>query len=255
MERPTFSPLKRLARAISDRGADRLRSTDWWAVLVEIAIVVLGILIAFKLDAWAERRSERQSERLLWQRLAEETRTDIDTLDRIIGQHLESAVNFQLLARAVARPEFETQFRGRGPAGCNLLRLPAVRRQSSGAIGQASGARLDLISDARLRAALRTADSSRLFSDRQLDYFRDNFSRYGERIEPHMQWRFTGKGGTACEVDIAGLRSDPAAVSLLPKLYRDHRQFARYRALEAKSLRAVEKRVLCLSSGRCKPSS
>ena len=241
-ERP-YSALHRMSRAILARGGARLRGTDWWAVLVEIAIVVFGILIAFQLDAWGDRRAQQQSERLLLQRLAEETRTDIAALDNVIGQHLESAENYRLLADIVANPERQNIYQERGRTGCNLLRLPAVQRQSSGAIGQAAGSRLELIGDPELRRLLHRADANRVFADRQLDFFRAAFNRYGEKIEPHMLWRFRGKGLTACRVDIDALRSNPEAVALLPKLYRDQRQFARYRALESHSLRSVEKRV------------
>lgn len=250
MDERRYSPLHRMSRAILARGSEKVRGTDWWAVFIEIAIVVLGILIAFQLDAWGDRRAERRAERVLLQRLAEETRNDIAVLDNVIGQHLESAENYRLLADAVANPGRQADFEKRGREGCNLLRLPAVQRQSSGAIGQAAGSRMDLIGDARLRKLLRQADAHRIFSDRQLDFFRANFLRYGESIEPHMLWRFAGKGRTNCRVDVAALRADPQAVALLPKLYRDHRQFARYRAIEVHSLREVEKRVRELISSQ-----
>lgn len=243
MNERRYSPLHRLSRAILARGSEKVRATDWWAVFVEIAIVVLGILIAFQLDAWGDRRAQQKAERILWQRLAEETRADIAVLDNVIGDHLESAENYRLLADAVANPVRQASYQERGRRGCNLLRLPAVQRQSSGAIGQAAGARLELVSDAPLRRLLRDADANRVFSDRQLDFFRAAFLRYGERIEPHMKWRFTNGGWTECQVDIDSLRADPAAVALLAKLHRDHRQFARYRSMEAHSLRAIEQRV------------
>ena len=243
MDERRYSVLHRLSRAILARGSARVRGTDWWAVFIEIAIVVLGILIAFQLDAWGDRRAQKGAERVLWQRLAEETRADIRVLDNVIADHLESAENYRLLADAVANPARQPDYQRRGRSGCNLLRLPAVQRQSSGAIGQAAGARLELVSDSRLRGLLRDADANRVFSDRQLDFFRAAFLRYGERIEPHMKWRFTNDGRTVCRVDIDSLRADPAAVALLPKLHRDHRQFARYRSAEAHSLRAVEQRV------------
>ena len=200
MEGRPFSPLQRLSRALFARTSDRVRGTDWWAVLVEIGIVVLGILIAFQLNAWGERRAEADSERLLLERLAEESRSDIQALDKIIGEHLESAENYRLLADAVANPDRQDDYQRRGRKACNLLRLPAVQRQSSGAIGQAAGARLELIGDPQLRRNLRVADANRVFSDRQLDFFRAALLRYSERIEPHMEWRFAGGGRTRCRV-------------------------------------------------------
>lgn len=249
MERRPFSVLNRLSRAILARGREKVQETDWWAVMVEVAIVVLGILIAFQLDAWGDRRAQQRAEQQLWQRLAEETRTDIAALDNVIGEHLESAANYQLLAGAVSDERAHADYHRRGSIGCNLLRLPAVQRQSSGAIGQAAGARLDLITDPGLRRLLRLADARRIFSDRQLDFFRATFLGYGDRIEPHMHWMFNDQGSVSCTVDIDRLRADQEAIALLPKLYRDQRRFARYRALEAQSLRAIERRVQQLQGG------
>ena len=249
-DRP-FSPLQRLSRALFADTADRARATDWWAVLVEIAIVVLGILIAFQLNAWGERRSQRRAEGVLLQRLAEEARMDARMLGSARQQHLDSADNYELLGRALRDPSLEAEYHQRGARGCNLLRMPAVRRQSIGAVGQAAGARLDLVSDPELRRRLRIAEAQRSFSDRQLDYFRAAFLKYGDVIEPHLMFEFADRGQVACRVGIAGLRQNPAAVLLLPKLYRDHRRFAEYREQEQQSLLAIAERIDCLAKDRC----
>ena len=251
MDERRYSPLHRLSRAILARGSDRVRMTDWWAVFIEIAIVVLGILIAFQVDAWGDRRAERQAERVLWQRLAEEARADAGALGAIRQQHIDSATNNELLARAVRDPSLEKGFHRRGTNGCNLLRMPAVRRQSSGAIGQASGARLELIRDHRLRQLLRKAEAQRAFADRQLEYFRAGFLNYGEVIESYLIFEFGPNGQVPCHIDIAGLRQDPAAVGLLPKMARDHRRFAEYRGQERDALHDVAERVACLAANRC----
>lgn len=246
-----YSPLQRLSHALGGAGR-RIRGTDWWAALIELAIVVFGILIAFQLDAWGERRAQERAERTLWQRLAEEAQSDARALRAIERQHLDSASNYALLAEAVRDPRREADYRQRGSAGCNLLRMPAVRRQSAGALGQAAGARLDLISDPELRRRLRMAEAQRAFSDRQLDYFRGAFMQYGEVIDPYTLFAFAPNGQVSCRVDIAALRGDRRAVALLPKLYRDHRRFAEYRRQEITSLERVSQRIACLASGRCK---
>jgi len=251
MDERRYSPLHRLSLAILSRGSKKVRGTDWWAVFVEIAIVVLGILIAFQVDAWGDRRSERQAEKVLLQRLAEEARADARALGAIRQQHVDSATNHELLSRAVWDPSLEAGYRRRGTSGCNLLRMPAVRRQSSGAIGQAGGARLELVRDAELRRLLRIAEAQRAFADRQLDFFRAAFLNYGEIVEPYLIFEFGPKGQVPCHVDIPGLRQDTAAVRLLPKLARDHRRFAEYRGQEQDALINVAERVACLSANRC----
>ena len=251
MARP-ITALQRISNLLS-HGRGKLRSTDWWAVGIELTVVVLGILIAFELANWGERRQRASEERQLLQRIEEEARGDYAVLDFIRNQHLESVENYRLLARAVTDATAHSHYHRRGDAQCNLLRLPAVRRHSSAAGGLAAGERIEQISDERLRHLLRQADASRAFADSQLDFFRNSFHRYSVVIEPHMPWQMGAAGAETfrCGVDIDTLRADPAAVALLPKLARDQAQIARYRTLELDATRAVVERVSCLRRGTC----
>jgi hypothetical protein len=247
-----ISPLQRISSALAARGGRRLRTTDWWAVFIEIMVVVLGILIAFEMQEWGNTRERHRNERALLQRIEEEARGDYLAVHRIWQQHRESADNYRLLAEAITDRNARAEYQRRGGAGCNLLRLPAVRYASAGSGALGAGDRLELISDRTLRDRLRQADAERIFAESQLANFRDVFDRYAPLIEPHMRWAFM-PGGVACEVDIAGLSLDLEAVALLPKLHRDQRQFARYRAREGQAAFAVLDRVRCLRNGQCGP--
>lgn len=245
----SLSPLRRLSVALG-RGRNRWRTTDWWTVFIEIGVVVLGILIAFELDDWGDSRQRQKDEQLVLQRLEEEAAGDYRAVHRIWLQHRESKQNYRLLARAVSDPVAHAAYHRQGAVGCNLLRLPAVRRASAslGALG--AGERLELINDAPLRALLRTADAERSFADSQLAPFRDSFQRYAPTTERHMRWRFTPQS-ESCGVDIDTLRSDREAIVLLPKLARDQRQFATYRAREGVAVQKVLRRVHCLRRASC----
>ena len=241
----------RAAGSFLRRCRKHLGGIDWRAVLIELAVVVLGILIAFELTNWGERRERRQAEAQLLQRIEEEARGDLKALQIVRDEHLQSANNYRLLAQAVTDPQAHAAYHRRGQAQCNLLRLPAVPRQSAGAGGLAAGERLELVSDSQLRSLLRKADAYRSFSDGQLSFFRESFQRYSVQIEPHMVWRFAGADVPVCGVNIDSLRADPKAIALLPKLARDQRQFARYRSAELQATAAVINRVACLRSGMC----
>lgn len=248
---PPVSSLQRLSRALLARSATRIGGTDWWAVLVELMVVVLGILIAFQLDAWGKRWQAEQDEKLLLRRIEVEAKSDLASLQEMRDLHVESASNYRKLASAVGNPDANAAIKD-GDKSCNLLRLPAVRRHAAGVIGLAAGERGDLVSDPILRDALRRAQAERAFNDSQLNFFRDNFLRYGERIEPHMVWRFGGpEDGASCSVDIDSLRADRPAVAMLPKLYRDQRRFAGYRQREVVATQAILTRLACLHGGPC----
>lgn len=250
MVRP-ITALQRLGHALS-LGRTRVRGTDWWAVLIELLVVVIGILIAFQLTNWGERRKRAADERELLQRIEEEARGDYQILNVARADHLKSVANHRLLISAVNDPDAHRAYGRREDAECNLLRLPAVQRQSAGAGGLAAGERLDLITDRQLRTLLRRADAYRTFSDSQLVYFRQVFQRYGEVVEPHMPWNLGPNGTYQCSVNIDSLRRDRAAVALLPKLARDQHQFSRYRGFEMDATKKVIDRVSCLRGGQCR---
>lgn len=52
--------------------AVRLREQDWFAVVIELVVVVVGILIALQLDQWADARKERAQERVYLERLRDD---------------------------------------------------------------------------------------------------------------------------------------------------------------------------------------
>ena len=245
-----------LSRALLHGRASRLRTTDWWAVLIEIAVVVLGILIAFELNEWYQRRQLRAQEQQTLAHLREEAKADHSALQRARTLHLSAAENFRLLSLAVTGPPgngIEQTYNDTGSRDpCHLERLPAVKRASAGSGGLASSERLAVIEDSRVRDLLRQAAAEQAFTDSQLSYFRASFQRYAAMLEPHMVWRIVpGSEQPSCAIDLVGLRQDRATSSMLAKMSRDQRTFANFREREVEVTRQLHERVDCLLRRRC----
>lgn len=68
--------LKRIARFI--------RSHDWFAVGVEILVVVIGLLLALQLDRWREEHLEKQQERAYVGRLIADVEDDVPAIEYAI---------------------------------------------------------------------------------------------------------------------------------------------------------------------------
>lgn len=66
------------------RIAGALRRQDWFTVLVETMIVVLGVFIGLQVNNWNEARTDRQREAVYLQGLAQDVRIDIADIDEII---------------------------------------------------------------------------------------------------------------------------------------------------------------------------
>ena len=88
---PTDSttPVSRPRRPHSFLGrlADALRQQNWFAVGIELVIVVLGVVIGFQVTAWGNERAARAQERELLRGLRAELAANVDLLDRVADEH------------------------------------------------------------------------------------------------------------------------------------------------------------------------
>jgi len=67
---------------ILSRLKNAIREQNWFAVVLEIVIVVLGVAIGFQISAWGEARSDSGQERIYLEQLV----ADLHTTENFIGQ-------------------------------------------------------------------------------------------------------------------------------------------------------------------------
>ena len=68
-------------RFLLARLAGAIRRQEWFTVLVEIAVVVLGVVIGFQVTAWGQSRSDRAKERTYLRQIAADLRETERRLD------------------------------------------------------------------------------------------------------------------------------------------------------------------------------
>lgn len=83
-------PRPRRTRTFLSRLSGALRRQDWFAVALEVLIVVVGVVIGFQVTAWGNERTARAQERELLRGLRAELAANADLLDRVAGEHRES---------------------------------------------------------------------------------------------------------------------------------------------------------------------
>ena len=87
-----------------ERMRRNLSESAYGALGLEIVVVILGILIAFQIDRWAEDRRDRNQEHDYLVRLKEDLQLEIDSIDEAI-QYAESRIAaVMLLEEAIANP-------------------------------------------------------------------------------------------------------------------------------------------------------
>lgn len=231
--------------------AERATAVDWFDVLVDIGVVIVGIFLAFQVDKWWDDQKASRNQTTYLQRLLEESRTNLAAVER--AKALHDGVGQELLTlQAAVDAGAADGLRARPGFGCRMLQLPAARLAALGYQEPREPGALDLVRDPDLRRRLRAASAEHAFVAQQLDYFRANFLRYGDVVDRHVRYRIdTGTGAHVCATDVMGMAADPDALSALAKIYRDHRTFSRFRSEEAAAERQVQARLECLLNGRC----
>ncbi len=67
------------------RIASNVRRHDWFAVGIEMFVVMIGLMLAFQLDRWRESIAERRQERSIIDRLIEDVETDVPAIEHAIA--------------------------------------------------------------------------------------------------------------------------------------------------------------------------
>jgi hypothetical protein len=98
---------------LATRLAGRIRKQDWFAVLLELAVVIVGILVAFQIDRWREQRHDRIQEVSYVQRLIGDVESDIPRIQRSITSAEQRLGFAELLMAAVRDPAVATAEPGR----------------------------------------------------------------------------------------------------------------------------------------------
>jgi hypothetical protein len=144
------------AAVIIARLRDALRRQDWFAVALEIAIVVLGVAIGFQVTEWGIARAEREEEQELLRGLRAEfveVAAGIE-VQAAKHRHVQAAVETVLQSLRDAR----RRGAGAAPIADSTLAwalVPTTTQFSQGILaGMRSTGRLGLIRDLELRTAL-----------------------------------------------------------------------------------------------------
>lgn len=151
--------LKRIANAIQRQ--------DWFTVLIEIAIVVIGLLIGLQINNWNESRSDRANERAFLERMALDVDIARDQLTSFIAQRenrLRSIAKVENMYLGDAEVEVLSELECTQFANMHVITHPPVAVPS---ITEAfSGGRIDLLSDTAVINALIVVEQSneRLFT-------------------------------------------------------------------------------------------
>jgi len=205
-----------------------IEDREWLLLFLETLGVLVGILLAFELQEWAQRRSEAAKHREFMERLFEESEQDVGSLRDIRDV---------LLAQSKKEIEFATQLSsGKCPAKPmwdavgTVQMLPSLELPRS-VYGELMGSGgLSSIADPRVRKSIAMFNSKLAWAEGQIDYFRRFRPEVVSESDSRMHLRYDPRADDpeVEDYDQAALCSDSAFRNRMVSAARNHMVFAKY---------------------------
>lgn len=193
------------------RVTELVRSRDWNGIAIEVAVVTLGVLLAFQIDQWGQDRRQAREERQFLERMYRETDEAIRENDWAVQLHarirwvavegLKRTNDNDALVRFAATPDSCTtgaSFPGLGFNDTNYEEL-------------STSGRLNIVSDPVLRAELREVAATQAEAVTQLNYSRAQGVPITQALDPYVNLGFDQDGNRTCRTDWPALVKDHAA--------------------------------------------
>ena len=190
------------------RVADLARNRDWFGIAIEIAVVTLGVLLAFQIDQWGQDRRQAREESQFLERMYRETDEAIRENDwavqlhasirRVAVEGLKRANDNDALVRFAATPE--SCLTGASFPGLGFNDTSYEELSTSG--------RLNVVSDPVLRAELREVAAAQAEAVTQLNYSRAQGIPITQALDPYVDLGFDQDGNRTCRTDWPALVKD-----------------------------------------------
>ena len=91
------------------RIAGSIRQQDWFAVGIEILVVMIGLLLAFQLDRWRDSIAERQREQTYVDRLSADVAADVPAIEYAVELQTMRLDFIELLMSVARNPMVATE--------------------------------------------------------------------------------------------------------------------------------------------------
>ena len=201
---------------------DALRARDWLGITIELIVVTIGVLIAFQIDQWGQRRSQAREERRFLERLYVEYYRGLAELDDLDGDNrrIREQISEAMAARGSA-VRLEAVSR-REAFACGVGRFRSANFNDTGFEEMISSGRLNMISDPALRSEVRNLAAAQATAAKQIDYARDLMLGQLPYMDVHYRFDLAPGGRSECYIAWPELVRDQKAVNAVVRAHRVH---------------------------------
>lgn len=201
-----------------DRVVAAIRARDWGGIVIELAVVTLGVLLAFQIDQWAQDRRQSRDERQFLERMWRETNEAIRENDWVISLHAINRRNLLKGLNARGDPQALNAYK----VGCGADSMPGLGFNDTSYEELSASGKLNLVSDPQLRLELRRVAAAQADAVAQLNYARQKSIPLRQALEPYYRLDVDRDGRRSCRVNWVELVKNPLAVNAVVTAERNH---------------------------------
>jgi len=144
---PKPARLQRLVAMVRDR--------DWVGVTIEVAVVTIGVLLAFQIDQWGQTRRQAREERQFLERMWRETAEAMAETEWAMTMHGRFRHEFIEGFNSLDDPAAMARLAETPNVGCRSAVMPGLGFNNTSFAELSASGRLNVVSDAELRSELR----------------------------------------------------------------------------------------------------
>lgn len=213
----TSAPTKRLRL---QRLAEALRRRDWLGLLFEVLVVTLGVLLAFEIEQWGLRRERSAQERQFMEELFADTQSGIKELTSLLEVH-EKVVREVPVALDARGDPAKIRALPRVPNfGCGLSRPLLAPYNDTAYEELVQSGRISLLSDSKLRIAVRDLVASQNYGASQVVATREQLNINLPPVTRYYDVTIGHSPKSPCRIDWPNLLAEDEAVYAVTRLLR-----------------------------------
>ena len=232
---------------------DSLRSRDWLAITIELLVVTLGVLLAFEIEQLAQRRERAAQERQFMAELFADTQSGIEELEALIEVHEKVVREVPVALAARGNPAKVRALPSQRDFGCGLSRPLLAPYNDTAYEELVQSGRMSLLSDAKLRKAVRDLAASQNWGASQGIFTREQLNINLPPLTPYYDVGIGGGLSGACRIDWPKVLADDPAVYAATRLLRRHGQMLETRKRTLDLTLQVRQLLACkLDKPECK---
>jgi hypothetical protein len=201
---------------------DALRARDWIGISIELAVVTLGILLAFQIDQWGEERQKAKDEWQFLERLHAEYGRAIEEIRGIVRHHDRIMRDFRVAFAGKSNPSRLRDYSTQLNFGCRAGYLGTAPFSDTAFQELISSGKLNTIKDPSLLAEIRDLTATQAWLKDRAEAGTEAARDAGPYLTPYYRYEILADGRSTCRVLWTELFSDPKAITAAVRTYRMH---------------------------------